>query len=82
MVGITAGTSALIRSVTADYTSSHHILHYHTLSFLFVKAPVSFKNVFDDIVQIINFHISPLLSAHLLNIFCVKMGIFSDSGWS
>ena len=69
MVCKTAGTSAKIRIVVADYTSCQCIFN-HLVFAEKLKKMLSLKNTLDETVKIINLSFAPQVKIFI--IFCVK----------
>ncbi|XP_025424878.1 zinc finger BED domain-containing protein 5-like [Sipha flava] len=77
MVGNVAGVVARIKKVSPNCTSSHCVLHRHSLATK--KMPVLLKQVLDNAVKIINHVKTRPLQCRLLKILCEDMGALFKS---
>jgi len=72
MTGKTAGVVSRIKAVSKECSSSHCVLHRHSLACK--EMPVSFKLVLDQAVQIINLIKARALNSRLFRVICNDMG--------
>ncbi|XP_050527868.1 zinc finger BED domain-containing protein 5-like [Daktulosphaira vitifoliae] len=77
MMGNIAGVVARIKEVSKKCTSSHCVLHRHSLATK--KVPVVLKQVLDNAVKIINYIKTRPLQSRLLKILCEDMGAVHKS---
>ncbi|XP_025414925.1 zinc finger BED domain-containing protein 5-like [Sipha flava] len=77
MVGNVAGVVARIKKVSPNCTSSHCVLHRHSLATK--KMPVLLKQVLDNAVKIINHVKTRPLQCRLQKILCEDMGALFKS---
>ncbi|XP_050544327.1 zinc finger BED domain-containing protein 5-like [Daktulosphaira vitifoliae] len=76
-MGNIAGVVARIKEVSKKCTSSHCVLHRHSLATK--KVPVVLKQVLDNAVKIINYIKTRPLQSRLLKILCEDMGAVHKS---
>lgn len=69
MVGKTVGALIQIKIIAPDPASSHCVSYCHTLAVEEEKKSISFKNVSDEAVKMINFIKSQPLNISPFNIF-------------
>lgn len=77
MVGHVAGVVTRIKKVSKNCTSSHCVLHRHSLATK--KMPALLKQVLDNAVKIINFVKARPLQCRLLKILCEDVGSIHKS---
>jgi hypothetical protein len=72
VTGKTSGVISIIKEKVKNCSSSHCVLHRHTLAMK--KMPPSLKEVLDESVKIINFTKSRPKDKRLFKMFCEDMG--------